>query len=441
MYPISQLQQSIENPQFFANMFSMKGNINILFVEPQLSSKHLYKSLFPFFNLFEGKRDNNGKLEEIYVSSAITGIDKYDPETQLVSIHTRVTEEQIKWADVIVFPFTTEDLSDEYKRIREQKKCHIVFGVDFNYYELDSSHPYKKYFKKFDTVESNILLADYCFTANPELQNYLLENLKEVVEEKKIVSEVKFYNIPYFIDTKICNYNVEEPAMFEIVRQAAKHPDKVAPVVAKKKGRPKKVVASSAPAAEEKKIVTPGTQVFYEPINVGIIYSKTYNADYKFYNDSLRRLPENVNLIVIGYDPKEDSDEVFSGVTFEYVKPCSVKVFYKQLHGLKLDFCLIPLMNSVFNVTSECLGRYLECGMFGIPILAPNIFPYQAPIIRDQDNGFLFKDKNDMVDKIKHLSSVMPFVRSVVNAGARRDVTTRYVWNEENKKHWLRGLN
>lgn len=424
MYHISQLQKQLENPVFFANQFKLKGKTNILYVEPQLSAKHLYKSIFPFFYIFDAKRDDKDNLTEVNTNAAFTGIDKFNPQQQLVSIHTIITEEQIKWADWIVFPFTCCDLLDEYEKIRiNNPKCKIAYHVDFNFYEIHDKHPYKRIIDKLPHVEMNILSADLCITANKELQSYLLKKMAERIKEKKIPNKTKFHNIPPFIDPYLCNLTIDdEPPMSRLS------------VVPKKKPQ-KKIIKKGR--ASVKKI--DDTQVVYEPITVSIIYSHTYNEYYKQFNSVLQQLPEHVTLVIIGYNPDDDKEQVFKGVKYEYIKPCSIIHFFKQLFSIKPDFCLIPVSPDNFSITSETGNRYLECGIFGIPLIAPNCFPYNV-LVKDNFSGYLFNDKSELIEKIKSLSTMMPHVRSTISPAISQDVLSRYTWSKKNVDYYMQGF-
>ena len=101
MKSVLDLTKAITDGQFYKEQFDEFGTEkNILFLEPQLTSRHLYKFILPYFCFYN---------EKVY--TAITGLDKYDPYRQIVGIETRISQPEILWANYIVIPFTTMDLS------------------------------------------------------------------------------------------------------------------------------------------------------------------------------------------------------------------------------------------------------------------------------------------------------------------------------------------
>lgn len=130
MKAVLDLTKAITDRDYFDEQFSDNGkDKNILFVDPQLNSKHLYRFILPFFSFYN---------EKVY--TAITNLTKYSPYGQIANFDPILTQKEIMWADYIVFPFTTASLTKPngiYEAIREvNPNCKIVFCVDFNYYLL-----------------------------------------------------------------------------------------------------------------------------------------------------------------------------------------------------------------------------------------------------------------------------------------------------------------
>ena len=113
---------------------------NILFLNPQLSGKQLYKTFLPYLGMYNAK-----------IFTALSGVEKYNPREQLEKLKVTITSKQIIWADFIVIPFTSENLTrgenNTYEAIRRiNEQCKIVCNIDFNFYELSDLHPYKDIF-------------------------------------------------------------------------------------------------------------------------------------------------------------------------------------------------------------------------------------------------------------------------------------------------------
>lgn len=479
MKAVLDLTKAITDAQYYREQFQSGGSEkNILFVEPQLTSKHLYKFILPFFSFYN---------EKVY--TAITSLEKYNPYEQIVQIKTSLKQEEILWANFIVFPFTTMDLSKEYgiyQAIREvNPNCKIVFFVDFNYYNLPSDHPHKELFNFpniIDNTERNILFSDLCLTSNIQLRGFLLKKFQELADSKFINVEnipVSFGAIPYLIDQEIVLQNVEfesyKPApiinkdIFKKVAEVAeeikkedletnkdkakklsskkplpkKATVKTTKVVAKGKGKGKgKNAKIQEPVVESKNEIK--EDVKQEPVievkelpkkyRIGIICSPNNYHDIKFYNDEFRKINDRygdkVSLIFVGYDYEEDKEKILDGVNFEYVKQVSIIHYFKQLQSLDLDLVFVPLEKSLHNITSENFNKYLECGLFRIPIVVDDMFPYNH-IILSQRNGFLYKGKELFIQELDAILSNPDLIKSV-GEQSRKDVMTSYTYSPKN---------
>ncbi len=214
MKAVLDLSKAVAHKSYIDGLFNKKGNKkNILFVAPQLSTTHLYNYIFPYFSFYNSD-----------VIPAITGLSKFNPYEQIVRLDVELNAREIKWADFVVFPFTTQDLSKEfgfYEAIREvNPNIQIVFYVDFNFYELPQSHIYYDLFHNFpDTLEQlerNILKCDLCLTTNEELDNYMYVKFSRLLEEKYANDSsvvVNFGYVPIFIDEEIVTQNIDYNAL------------------------------------------------------------------------------------------------------------------------------------------------------------------------------------------------------------------------------------
>jgi len=186
---------------------------NLLFMNPQLSGKNLYKTFLPYYHLFSE-----------YFFTAFSSISKYNPKEQLQSLKVRIDTVQLTWADYVVIPFTTDNLTSEennlYESIRNiNQQCKIVFMVDFNYYELSDLHPYRKIFndRAINQVEENIWFCDICLVSNMVFMNYLRDELTKISSGsmKNIPTKAKIACIPFYADSKLLlanvDYNPQEP--------------------------------------------------------------------------------------------------------------------------------------------------------------------------------------------------------------------------------------
>jgi hypothetical protein len=206
MKDVLSLTKAITEVEYYSDMFEKWGeDKNILFVSPQLSGRHLYKTILPFFCL--SSQD---------VATAITSLKRYDYKKQLLDFQIDLNDEMVDWADIIIFPFTTQPLVEEiYTRIREIKpEAKIFFSVDFNFYELSKNHPFHEIFSDeniINDVESNMYFADMVLVTNLQLLNYIVEKIQKLQETKfkNVDGYMSICGLPLFIDSKIILKNVD----------------------------------------------------------------------------------------------------------------------------------------------------------------------------------------------------------------------------------------
>jgi glycosyltransferase involved in cell wall biosynthesis len=356
--------KDIQERDFFENQFKeIHWNKNILFINPQLNGRHFYKYLLPYLCMYEYDA----------WATAITGIDRYKPNNEYETIKIPLNSMQILWADYIVFPFTFDDLTESYKNLRKiNPNVNIVFNVDFNYYELSKNHPnYKEFQDKngLENIENNIFYSDLTLTTNTKLTDVILEKFKELSETKFKDKEsyVSIGTFPLFLDKEVILENVElkQPAL---------------------------------PIEEQAKV------------RIGIIATNYTWEDINSYKEQLQKvqdeLGDKVKFYVFGFDgiDHQTNKSCFpENFKFEYVKPCTIVHYFKQLRNLKLDLLFAPLRKNNFNETSENYNKFLEAGLFSIPTMVYDIFPYNQ-VIKNGDNGILLSKKDDFIERLKFFS-------------------------------------
>lgn len=361
---LNDIFKDIKEKEFFDNQFKeIHWNKNILFINPQLNGRHFYKYLLPYLSMYEYDA----------WSTAITGIDRYKPNKEYEPITIPLNSMQILWADYVVFPFTFDDLTESYNNLRKiNPQINIVFNVDFNYYDLSKNHPVYKDFQSrnaVDNIEKNIFHSDLSLTTNPKLTETILEKFKELSESKfkDQQSYVSMGTLPLFLDTEIMLENVDLDEVELSLEEQSK-------------------------------------------IRVGIIATNYTWEDINAYKEQLSKvqeeLGEKVQFFVYGFDGidyhtgKSCFPENFN---FIHVKPSTIVHYYKQLKNLRLDVLFIPLRKNNFNETSENYNKFLEAGLFNVPTMVYDIFPYNQ-IIKNGDNGILLSKKADLVERLKFFS-------------------------------------
>ncbi len=360
--------KDINDIEFFKNQFTeIHWNKNILFINPQLNGRHFYKYLMPYLVMYE----NNAW------ATAITGIDKYKPNKEYEKIKIPLNSMQILWADYIVFPFTFDDLTESYKNLRRiNPSINIVYNVDFNYYELSKQHPVYKDFQSRDSIENienNIFNSDLTLTTNTKLTEIILDKLKELSETKfkEQESYVSIGTIPLFVEQEIIMENIENQI-------------------------PKLTL-------EEQNY-----------LRVGIIATNYTWEDLLSYKEQFdkvqKELGNKVKFFIFGFDgiDYETKKNCFpENFVFTHIKPCTIVHYFKQLRNLQLDTIFVPLRKNAFNESSENYNKFLEAGIFKIPLIVCDIFPYNK-IIKNGDNGVILSKKDDLIERIKFFSENKP---------------------------------
>jgi len=383
-------EESIEfiNNQFLEPHF----NKNILFVNPQLNGRNFYKYIMPYILLYEFD----------VMGTAIIGMDKFKPNNEYDFTNIPLYSKQILWADYIVFPFSAQNLSPLYENIRYiNPEVKIVYNVDFNFYLLGKTHPL---FDKFNNEESisiledNIFFADLCLTTNQELSKYLAEKFSKELNETKykdIESNVEIATLPLLIDEQLIMEN------FENVKPAPKNSE-----LEKNIENPTDI--SNENVENQPKDETEKAEEEPIPLKVGIIASNYTWEDISSYKEQFKEIQEKLGnkvvFYVLGYDGidlKTNKNCFPTDFKFEYIKPCTIIHYFKQLYALELDLVFIPLRKNDFNETSENYNKFLEAGIFSIPVMVIDSFPYNQ-LIKDGENGIILKNKKDFLIKLEH---------------------------------------
>lgn len=141
------------------------------------------------------------------------------------------------------------------------------------------------------------------------------------------------------------------------------------------------------------------TYIEKESFRIGIIVNASNLEDIAYYNKDLQAINklygDKVSIVLLGYKPEDDKINALDNVEFEYYKPVSIIHYFKYLKDAKIDLLFIPLIHNIYNATSENYKKFLEAGINSIPVIAPNIFPYNNGIVVDKQNGFLYGTPED----------------------------------------------
>lgn len=177
-----------------------------------------------------------------------------------------------------------------------------------------------------------------------------------------------------------------------------------------------------------------------KPFRIGIVVNASNLEDIEYYNEQLKTINKIygklVDIVLLGYKPEDDKFNSLDGVEFEYYKPVSIIHYFKYLKDANIDLLFIPLIHNLYNSTSESYKKFLEAGIYCIPIIVPNINPYNT-VIHDKQNGFLYGTPEDC-----NREHFIPYLKSLLNENiglinvcgnnAYVDVTTKFDFTKEN---------
>lgn len=390
MKEVMDIFKESRNPDFIDGQISeVHWNKNVLFVNPQLSGRHFYKYILPYILMFE---------YDVW-GTAITSMDKYKPNKEYEFVEVPINSRQILWADYIVVPFTYQNLSGLYEKVREiNPEIKIVFNVDFNYYLLPKKHPLYDDFKDDkikNIVEDNIFYSDITLVTNSKLSEYIIDKFKNELKESRYKNEesnVEIGTFPLLLEEQLIMENVE----------------------------------LESPKRENEK-----------ELRVGIVATNYTWEDINSYKDLIKEVSEKmkdkIKFVLIGFDgiDNKTGKSCFpENVEVENIAPCTIVHYFKQLRNANLDLLFVPLRNNEFNQTSENYNKYLEAGMFNIPLMVYNIFPY-SEVIENGKNGIILQKKKEFVERLEFFEKNRDELKRM-GSSANELVLTNFVYDKDN---------
>jgi hypothetical protein len=180
-------------PEFF-NPESKK--VKILFVAPRMDAYGYYQQILPA--LYFNRKDSK------YTTSCITVIAKSKQELDCtIDEAVVISNKMIELANIIVFPFTEQDLTPAYRAIRAiNTNAKICYTVDYDFYNVPKSHNKYNLLKDESTIgaiEGNIFYSDKVFVPKQSFIPYMADKLhNKYPERKNIFVDV----IPFYISGK-----------------------------------------------------------------------------------------------------------------------------------------------------------------------------------------------------------------------------------------------
>ena len=403
---LEQFKEFRTNPKLFIeSQFSEVNSLkNILYLTPKLNGRDFYRYILPSILLYE---------EEV-CNTALTGIQRFN-DSEIPFIHdVSISSYQIQWADSIVIPFTVQQLgglnkdgSDSfYDLLRSiNPDITIVYNVDFNFYDVPKNHPFYEQFqdeKLIKNIEDNIFYSDITLGTNAKLNQIIMTRMRALAgtRYKEELSHVEVGSAMLLTDKEIIYENIT----LELDEERAKR----------------------------RKFLKRNN------LRIGIIATDYNLEDIKSFKKQMNEIHKKhsksngVTFVVFGHDLKDDNKKSILGddFKFEFVKPCSVIHYFKQLYELDLDTLFIPLKKTDYNESSENYNKMLEAGMFKIPVITTDVYPYNE-MIDDAMNGYILSKKDDLIEKINNFVKDKSALEAS-GLGAYNLVSDVFTYHEDN---------
>lgn len=304
-----------------------------------------------------------------------------DADIPLEDQEIKIPSDIIEESDIIVLPFTSQDLTvpngDEpniYEIIKSfNPDCKIFYQVDFDCFNINNRKVDHKRFKlqlDKDSVINNLREADKAIFSNEQLYHYLFEELSPKLKGSGTKLDFTF---PMF-----------NQAWYEDVEEEKSHdPTK--------------------------------------PFRLGIYGGQDQSQDIKSVNKYLISLKEDLGdkleIYVYGKDCNSLKKSL-SGVDHIFMDQTTLDNFFKEIASLELNAILMPVNPNDWNRNHFDLTLWMHFAAIGVPAIVPDIDPINK-FVKTEENGFIYEDKDKMVEQIKILVDMDRSSKSVLSEAAK----------------------
>lgn len=333
--------ETISLPVYQSQQYLQKGELNVLFVNPETTGANLYKMLLPYVVL-----KGTG-----VVHTAITGVERYNPTKRFRSDSRKpVNSLQVLWSDTIVIPFTNQDITEFMEMARTvNPNTKIVIHVDFDFIDLPQQHPLKDAFSqdKIDNVVKNILFADKVVVSNPALARHLLNRLPEMGHE---IDRDKLGVQLLCVDPELMLDGVNLPK-------------------------------------------NKNNELFTLCVLAGDNHLADMKAAIPLLLEAKKKNRNTLKIVFFGVNKnKEPFPKMVKGL--EYVPEGAVPIwkYYERLAEINPNAVFIPSDESEFSQRSNGYKRWLDASMLEIPVISPKTLPLE-PLVKQNENGWLYSSE------------------------------------------------
>jgi len=314
------------NPSDLSALKMNDGKRHVFFVSPQLTSEGIYKMILPCLEF-----NKTGKFHCV-----MNNIIDHNPYKKPEPVENELYPDAIRWADVFVFGFTTEDLTEVFAQIHAiNPACKIYYNIDYDFTKIPNTHPdYDQVKKNYNIIIENIKACDVILYGNRELIPFLKNGLKDDFN----TDGIKISYIPGLVSDSFHNRK-------EIVPE----PDK-------------------------------------KNIRIGIVANPSHFDDLATLKrplDTLLAQHKNMEIHLIGWNGKKKGNQkALKGIKYTHTPHVSALDYIETIRGLNIDIALIPNKYTPFNGASKNYYKYLELSTLGIPVITCDLPPFNTLILQ-----------------------------------------------------------
>jgi hypothetical protein len=355
----------------------VKDGKNILFVSPMLNKQGIYRMILPAL-----------ELKEIGYNTIINQILPDDHKKTIDDYHIKLVPEVIRWADFIVFAANGQNLKPVIDSIKGYNpRVKIVMDVDRNYHALNPNNYTSKRFTidRQRNLEDNIKLVDFSTYPDFSIEDFY---------RKKVSPNIKTFILP----------NLLSPFQFENIDKNIERP--------KEPSKYRVLLMADSDDFDD-------INSFRDTINnimISVPQAKIYVLGNNFFYENKNPL-RFINYTRVPYDNMID--------------------YYKIIWNMNPDLAIIPMKKQTFY---RSYYKVLELGVFGIPMVAMNEYPFNH-LLKKDIHILLAGQKKTFINYVKYVLE-NPEVREKLSSYSKSFITEKYSFlNNEMISPYLRAFN
>lgn len=390
---ITRLIEQLKSKEYhtrYPQLLDKSPKTHVLFFGPYINATGLYRTIIPYTEL------NRSATHSAIINQLIPNTE----ENRKGKTEWNLSDEMIEWADFMVFPTVTDDLTENIKLLKSINKkpnLKLVFDIDDNYHIDQPGQDAKKAAKSRENLLNNMSKCDIVTVTNAFLGNYYLNLLNLRGSKLPVFLVMPNWMANYYYE----NVKITEP-------------------------KPTK-------------------------IRIGISITRTQNhfndisPMRKILLETQKKHKDKIEFVLFGWNGRimlnGTMRDALKDLKYKHVEPVEIHQYFNTLINLQLDFALMPMQSHDFN-SCKSHHKLLQYAQAGVPVICSDTLPYNeilAPTGKSMfEPGFLpaLKCKTDE-DWTKNIDFL------IENESARKNISTKakesvnQYFNWENKREYI----